>query len=117
MQHDAGVERRRLSARTSRAGWTVAASGNRTPRRKTGEIPGSTATARAGTPSSAATRIASSTAASWAGVVETSSIPPRRSHTSSPSASTAGIAPSDARARTSAASSPSRERSRGSAHQ
>ena len=51
VQHDACTERRPAKRTDSGPGWMVAASGNRTPRRKTGEISDSTGTARSGTPS------------------------------------------------------------------
>ena len=104
------------SARTSRAGWTVAHSRKKTPRRKAGERTRcatssvASGTASSAAPSSAAAVTAESIARSCAGAVDTINNPPVRSPTSSPSARTAGRIRSPACASARAPSSPSTAR-------
>jgi hypothetical protein len=107
----------RRSARTRRAGCTVAHSRKKTPRRNTGDsmraasARSSSPTASSAAPTSSAARTAASIAASWDGVVDTINMPPSRSQTSGPNARTAGMMPSPARASSNAASVPSSVRS------
>ena len=104
---------RRLNERTSSPGCNVAPSRKYTAPRNTGERTRSESasrvsrTASSGRPTSSAAATERSTEPSCAGAAETSSRPPSRSHTSSPSARTAGTMRSPARQSRSAPSTPS----------